>query len=192
MSTVTGNVVLKAQEDIPDVPAHYVASALALMCGAIVFFMGLVRIGWIVEFISLTAVSAFITGSAFFIAIGQVPALLGISKDYVDSRAATYKVVITTLQNLEHCKLDAAIGLTGLFMLYAIKYGMAFAAKKAPGRARLLFFINTLRTVFVILLYTLISWLVNRHRRAEDDRAFKTLGTVPRGRGISATPMVGR
>ncbi|KAI9669742.1 MAG: Sulfate permease 2 [Alyxoria varia] len=190
MSTVVGNVVLKAQDDIPDVPGHLVASALAVICGAIVFFMGLVRIGWIVEFISLTAVSAFITGSAFYIAMGQVPALLGISKDYVDSRAETYKVVITTLQNLEHCKLDAAIGLTGLLMLYIIKYGIAYAAKKIPSRARLLFFVNTLRTVFVILLYTLISWLVNRTRREESNRAFKTLGDVPRGFQYAARPTI--
>lgn len=152
---------------------------MAIVAGAIIAFIGFIRIGWIVDFISLTAISAFITGSAFYIAMGQVPGLLGISKQYVDSRAQTYKVVIGTLQNLKHTKLDAAIGLTALLMLYLIKYTFAGLSKKYPTKKKLYFFLNTLRTVFVILLYTMISWLVNRNHRSKP--SFKTLGHVPRG-----------
>lgn len=179
MSTIIGTVVLDTQKTLPDVPGHVIASAMSIIAGAIVAFMGLVRIGWIVDFISLTAVSAFITGSAFYIAMGQIPTLLGISSKYVDNRASSYKVVIGTLKHLDKTKLDAAMGLTALLMLYIIKYSLVFLSKKFPRKSKWIFFTSTLRTVFVILLYTMISWLVNRHRRSKP--AFKVLGHVPRG-----------
>jgi sodium-independent sulfate anion transporter 11 len=72
LSTVTGNVVLKASKELPDVPLDIIASSLAIVAGSIVLFLGLARLGWIVEFITLAAISAFMTGSAINIAVGQV------------------------------------------------------------------------------------------------------------------------
>jgi cytochrome c-type biogenesis protein CcmE len=73
MSQVTGNVVTKAAQEIPDIEPHFIASALAIITGAIICFLGLARLGWIVEFIPLPAICAFMTGSAVNIAAGQVP-----------------------------------------------------------------------------------------------------------------------
>ena len=56
-----------------------IATAVAFMCGFIVLGIGLLRIGWIVEFIPAPAVSGFMTGSAINIAAGQVPGLMGIT-----------------------------------------------------------------------------------------------------------------
>ena len=72
---------------IQDVNTHHagewsgpqIASALALLTGAIVLGVGLLRLGWLVEFIPLPAVSGFMTGSALNIAVGQVPGLMGIA-----------------------------------------------------------------------------------------------------------------
>ncbi|KAL1651252.1 hypothetical protein SLS58_000591 [Diplodia intermedia] len=188
MSTVTGNVVLRAVEKYPQYEGHQVASALGVICGAIVCFLGLVRLGWLVDFISLTAISAFMTGSAINIAAGQVPGMMGISG--FSTRDSTYKVIINTLKGLPDTQLDAAMGLTALAMLYIIRSGCTYAAKRYPGKAKILFFLSTLRTVFVILLYTLISFLVNRHHRGTNERKFKILGSVPRGFQHAAVPVV--
>ena len=161
----------------PDIPGNVVASALAIIAGSIVCFIGLARCGWIVDFISLSAISAFMTGSALNIAVGQVPTLMGITG--FDTRATTYKVVINILKHLGRTKLDAAMGLTALTMLYLIRSVCNFAARKVPQRRKTFFFISTLRTAFVILLYTMISWLANRHHRKKP--IFKILGHVPRG-----------
>lgn len=177
MSTIVGNIVLKLEKTNPDVPGYVVASALAVVAGIIILFIGLARCGWIVEFISLAAISAFMTGSAFSIAAGQVPGLMGISG--FSTRDATYLVIINTLKNLGKTKIDAAMGLTALTMLYLIRYACSTAAKRFPNRRKTFFFLATLRTAFVILLYTMISWLVNRNTRAKP--VFKILGTVPRG-----------
>ena len=177
MSTLTGQILARAAISHPTVQGHVIASALAVIAGCIIVFIGLIRCGWIVDLISLTAISAFMTGSAINIAVGQVPGLMGISG--FNTRDSTYLVVIHTLQGLPRTTLDAAIGLTALTLLYLIRSACKFAAKKIPSRQKTFFFVATLRTVFVILLYTLISWLVNRHHHKKP--LFKILGTVPRG-----------
>ena len=58
---------------------NVIATAVSFICGFIALGVGLLRIGWIVEFIPLPAVGGFMTGSAISIAAGQVPGLMGIS-----------------------------------------------------------------------------------------------------------------
>lgn len=188
MSTITGTVVNAAHKADPSVPGHVVASALAIIAGAIICFIGLIRCGWIVDFISLAAISAYMTGSALNIAVGQIPALMGITG--FSNRDATYIVVINILKHLGRTKIDAAMGLTALAMLYIIRSACNFGARKMPHRAKTFFFISTLRTAFVILLYTMISWLVNRHHRKTKDHVFAILGVVPRGFQNAAVPMI--
>ena len=56
-----------------------IATVLAFLTGFIVLGLGLLRLGWLVEFIPLPAISGFMTGSALNIAVGQVPGLMGIT-----------------------------------------------------------------------------------------------------------------
>lgn len=126
------------------------------------------------------------TGSAINIAAGQVPTLMGITG--FSTRDSTYLVIINTLKNLGKTDLNAAIGLTALAVLYGIRISCAWAAKKFPNHHKLFFFLSTLRAVFVILLYTMISWLVNMNRR--DNPAFAILKDVPRGFQHAAVPTI--
>lgn len=181
LSTVTGNVIIAAEQKLKgegkDVPLDVIASSLAIIAGAIVLFLGLVRLGWVVDLISLPAISAFMTGSAISIAAGQVPAMMGITG--FSTRQPTYMVIIDTLKHLGRTNLNASFGLTSLFLLYGIRFVCNQCAKRYPSRAKMFFFLNTLRTVFVILLYVLISYLVNRNHRKKP--RVSTLGHVPRG-----------
>ena len=180
LSTVVGHVVDDVQKDFPDIPSHVIASALSVICGVIVFAIGILRLGWIVDIISLTSLSAFMTGSAITIAVGQIPSLLGESG--FSNRESPYLVIINIFKNLWQLGEkagDASMGITALALLYFIRFSFGRLGKRFPKQQRALFFANTSRTVVVILLYTLISFLVNRTRR--DDPAFKILGSVPVG-----------
>jgi sodium-independent sulfate anion transporter 11 len=180
LSTVTGNVILRVEGKVPGVSRDIIASSLAIVSGAIVLFLGLIRLGWIVDLISLPAISAFMTGSAISIAAGQVPAMMGITG--FSTRDATYKVIINTLKHLGKTDINASFGLTALFLLYLIRFTCNQLAKRYPSRAKTFFFLNTLRTAFVILLYVLFSYLANRHHRANKTKPkITTLGSVPRG-----------
>ena len=193
-STLVGQIVLKVQKEYGKnkFSAPEIASALAIISGGIICFLGLARLGFLVEFIPLTAICAFMTGSAISIAAGQVPGMMGIVATTkwkgFNTRDTTYKVIINTLKYLGHTQLDAAMGLSALVLLYLWRYVCNTMAKKQPARAKLYFFIATLRTAIVILLYTMISWLVQRNRRKTP--SFKILGAVPRGFQHAGVPRV--
>ena len=187
MSTVVGTVVKNAQTTLPDVPPHIIASAMAIICGAIICFMGLARLGFIVDFIPLPAISAFMTGSALNICSGQVSSLLGETAD-ISTSDPTYRIIINTLKYLPTSQLDAAMGVTACAMLYLIRFACNYGAKKYPHKAKLFFFASTLRTVFVILFYTMISAATNLHRK--DNPAFQVIGHVPRGFQHAAVPVL--
>ena len=182
LSTVTGDVITEALKQVPEYrnEPEVIASSLAVLSGAIVIALGLLRVGWLVDFISLTAISAFMTGAALNIAAGQLPALMGITG--FSNRDPTYRVVINTLKYLGRTQIDAALGLSALIMLYGIRHACTFLAKRYPDKKKKYFFASTLRSAFVILLYIFISWLVNRNRR--DDPLFTVLGSVPRGSSL--------
>ncbi|KAJ7489929.1 sulfate transporter family-domain-containing protein [Mycena galericulata] len=157
-----------------------IATTVAFISGFIVLGIGLLRIGWIIEFIPAPAVSGFMTGSAISIGAGQLPGLMGITG--FNTRAATYEVVINTLRGLPRTTLDAAWGLPSLFALYAIRMICDRLGKRYPRRARVFFFISVLRNAFVILIMTIAAWLYTRHRVSKKGTyPIKILQTVPRG-----------
>jgi sodium-independent sulfate anion transporter 11 len=142
MSTIVGNIVIKIQKN----PKHKhlqapdIARALSIIAGAVLLFIGLTRLGRIVELIPLVAITSFMTGAALSIGAGQVPGLMGISG--VNNRGPTYLVIIDTLKGLPRTKLDAAMGLSALFLLYAIRIFCSWMTKKQPSKKKLWFFVS--------------------------------------------------
>jgi solute carrier family 26 (sodium-independent sulfate anion transporter), member 11 len=63
MSTLLGHVIDKAKRTHPDVTPEEIAIAASICAGAVVFVIGITRLGFIVEFIPLTAIAAYMTGS---------------------------------------------------------------------------------------------------------------------------------
>ncbi|KAJ5479750.1 hypothetical protein N7530_005259 [Penicillium desertorum] len=187
MSTLMGSIIIRVQAVHPEIPPPVLASALAIICGAIVLFLGLLRLGFIVDFIPLPAITAFMTGSAINVCAGQVKTVLG-EKAHFSTRGATYKIIIDTLKHLPSAQMNAAMGLTALAMLYGIRSACNYGTKKKPHKAKLFFFLSTLRTAFVVLFYTMISAAVNLHRR--NHPAFKLLGNVPRGFKAAGVPKI--
>ena len=120
------------------------------------------RLGFILEFISIPAVMGFMTGSAFSIIIGQVPGLFGVSKR-LDTRAATYKVFIDFWKNIKYSNIDAAFGLVSLFFLFLFKYVASYGEKRAPKYKVYFFYVGVLRNGLIIVFATLISWGCYRH-----------------------------
>lgn len=175
---VTGAVLTEAQEVLPKEYERWViASALALLSGCLVTLVGLLRLGWLVDFIALPAVSGFITGSGITISLGQIPTMLGMQG--VSSGDPAYLIFIHILKHLPKMRMDAVTGISALTALYVIKFSCEWASKKWPSRSKLFFFMSCLRTVFILLLFTLISFIVNRKHRQKPK--FQIIGFVPSG-----------
>ncbi len=140
MSTIVGNIIIEIQAHHKKVLATDIARALAVLAGCVLLAIGLLRLGRIVELIPLVAITSFMTGAAINIGVGQVPGLMGIPN--INNRGPTYQVIIDTLKGLPHTQLDAAMGLTPLFLLYAIRSFCNFMTRKKPNQKKLWFFVS--------------------------------------------------
>ncbi|CAI7588118.1 unnamed protein product [Penicillium palitans] len=188
MSTVLGGIITDVQKSHPEIGGPEIALSVAMLCGCIIAFMGFARLGFIIDFIPVPAITAFMVGSAISICSGQVKGLLGQTGDF-ETSTPSYRIIIDTLRYLPTAQgYDAAMGLTALFALYALRSGFNYGAAKKPRFAKLFFFLGALRTVFIIALYALISLGVNHHRR--DNPAFALVGNVPKGFDKAGVPVM--
>ncbi|KAF6832248.1 sulfate permease 2 [Colletotrichum musicola] len=181
VSLLVGKVSARVLEEHPgEFAPEEISKTLAFLAGAVLLGFGLLRLDWIVEFIPHVAISAFVTAAAITITLSQVPSLLGI--DGVNSKASAYRVFVDTARGLPRAKLDAAVGLTALLLLALIKWFCERMARGAgkPQPKRMWEMMCSLRMTFTILLYTLISFLVNRGLEDGEYR-FRITGTLPRG-----------
>ncbi len=112
--------------------ANYVAltSALAILVGLLFLLFGLLRLGWVANFISRPVMQGFIAGVVFVTIIGQVPTLLGLPAHRGRFFGEVWNV-ITGLGGVNPATV--AVGLTGLALLailrrYAAKTPAALAA----------------------------------------------------------------
>lgn len=178
-SLLVGQVVSHVQEKAPgEYKNEDIAHALSILAGAVMLFFGLFRLGWIIEFIPYIPISAFVTAASITIMSTQVPTCLGIRG--INTRESPYKVIINTLKGLPNVKVDAAIGLTSLVMLFAIRDFCTMMERRQPLHKRMWSFISSLRLTFVMLLFTLISWLVNRVDGI-DNSPFRIVGHIEPG-----------
>ncbi|KAF5357804.1 hypothetical protein D9756_001866 [Leucocoprinus leucothites] len=175
------NLIRTIEKDYPEEWSKPVlASAICLVLGSINMGIGLLRIGWLVEFIPMPAIAGFMTGSALTIVTVELPGLMGITG--FDTHGAPYKVFINTLKGLPHAKLDAVWGWACLFTLYAMRSFCLWAGKRWPHRARLFFFLGVLRNAVVILVSTVAAWLYCRKRRdLQGNFPISLLGDIPPG-----------
>ncbi len=117
------------------------AIALAALSGLMLLAMGLLRLGFLANFISHPVISGFITASGILIAAGQIPQILGFS-----ARGETLpEIVRALLQRLAETNLAAVIlGLAVMLFLFwtrsrlkplLIRAGLAARSAGALSRA---------------------------------------------------------
>ncbi|KFA66298.1 hypothetical protein S40285_01895 [Stachybotrys chlorohalonatus IBT 40285] len=186
LSTVVGNVVDDIRFYREDLSPHVIASALSVVAGGVVLLLGLLRFGYLVDLISITSLSAFMTGSAITIVVSQLPALLGVSG--FSNRDSPFKVFIDTISHLPGNSPDAVVGLSALASLYIIRHFFSRAGDYYPRQKRVIFFINTMRSVLVIMFYTLLSFVINGD--SIEDPMFSILGKVPKGLPRVTLPVI--
>ncbi len=95
------------------------AILLALMVGIIQLLMGLLRMGFLVNFLSHPVITGFTAAAALIIAFSQIHNLLGIT---VDSSAPFYQVLIQVFTSLSDIHpVTAGLGIGAVIFIYGIK-----------------------------------------------------------------------
>jgi SulP family sulfate permease len=162
-------------------PAYAAAAiAMAMISGLMLLLMGLLRFGFLANFLSHPVVSGFITASGIIIGLSQLRHILGIQ-----SHGDTLPEILTTLsQNLPH--INGVAALTGmaaiLFLLWTrvglkpllLRCGMPEAAAGVIAKAG---------PVLAILVTTLASYYWDFSQRG-----VALVGEVPQGLPTLAVP----
>ncbi|KAH8724986.1 sulfate transporter family-domain-containing protein [Phaeosphaeriaceae sp. PMI808] len=178
-SLLVGKAIATAQAKKP---GHYtaeeIAKSLSLLSGFILIFLGLFRLGWLIELIPYIPISAFVTSASFTIIGTQLPVALGIT--HIKTREAPYKVYISVFKGLGRTQMDAAIGLTAIALLYILKSAFSHLEIRRPERKRLWATLSSLRMTFTMLLYTLVGWLVHRGL-PRGEHKFRLVGKIDSG-----------
>lgn len=179
MSLQTAHVIAAVQASHPNTwSAPLIATTLAFFCGIITLGIGVLRLGFVVEFIPVPAIAGFMTGSAITILSSQVAFLLGTSNLFKITDSC-YIVIINILKHLPQTKLDAAFGLPCLVFLYIYRFGFKWASIRYPRYKRYFIYALVLRNAIVMVFITIISYLVCRSNPNSPPIAI--LKTVPRG-----------
>ena len=99
----------------------------------------------------------------------------------INTREAPYLVFINTLKKLNTTQLDAAIGLTSIALLSAIRVFCAKMEAKQTSRKRMWAAISSLRLTFTIILYTVVSYLVHQSTPLSEAK-FRIVGVIEPGK----------
>ncbi|KAI8335785.1 sulfate transporter family-domain-containing protein [Chlamydoabsidia padenii] len=156
----------------------HVTSNLTLVSGLICLLIGVLRLGILFDFICQPAIAGFMAGSGLTIVVNQLNKIMGIPN--IKTTEATYLIFGKTLKNLPNTHWDAALGLTAVVFLYAVRYSTQKLARIYPHYAKYLSFINISRNIIVIIMATFLSFLINHFGHFETS-PFKILGQVPAG-----------
>lgn len=160
-SLLVGQVVARVGEAASgSYSSEETARTLSLLAGIVLLFIGLFRLGWIIEFIPYIPISAFVTSASITIMCTQIPTALGIT--HINTREPPYLIIVNTLRDLPVIHLDAAIGLSAIILLFAIRSFCSMMEARQPKQKRLWSSLSSLRLTFTMLLFTLISFLVHR------------------------------
>ncbi|KAF2829026.1 sulfate permease-like protein [Ophiobolus disseminans] len=184
-SLLVGGVISKIEAEHPGTyKPEEVAHALSFLAGVVLFALGVLRLGWLIELIPYVPISAFVTSAAITIISTQLPTVFGVTG--VNSREAPYKVYVNTLKGLPRTKLDAAIGISSIVLLHAIRSACTRMEVRQPER-KVWTYLNSLRLSFVIMLYTLVSFLVNRGEPTGKEK-FRVVGHIDKGFSHAGPP----
>ncbi|KAF1846424.1 sulfate permease-like protein [Cucurbitaria berberidis CBS 394.84] len=185
-SLLVGSVISKIEADHPGVyKPEDIAHVLSFLAGAVLFVLGILRLGWLIEFIPYVPISAFVTSASITIISTQLPTVLGIPG--INTRESPYMVYVNTLKELPNARLDAAIGITSIMLLWLIRDVCAKMEFRQPNRKRMWSLVSSLRLTFTILLYTFISWLVHRKAPVGQER-FRIVGHIEKGFSHAGIP----
>ncbi len=154
---------------------HYwaVAITLAFMSGAMLLLMGVLRLGFLANFLSHPVIAGFISASALLIAVSQLKTLLGVSAHGENFVA----LVLSLAQQVPAIHgLSLAVGGTVLVFLLWVRKGLKPLLQRMGMTAHSADMLAKAGPVAAIALSTALAWFFQWQ-----NQGLKIVGDVPGG-----------
>ncbi|KAK0702539.1 sulfate transporter family-domain-containing protein [Apiosordaria backusii] len=142
-----------------------IASAVAMMMGIYGMVLGFLKLGFLLEFISLPILSGFISAVAITIILNQMDSLLG-EPNVGDGTATQIRDIFQQLPQANG--YACAIGFTGIFLLTVLDQ----AGKRWGKKNRIIWFLSITRAFIALVIFTGVGYAVNRSRGDSENYLF--------------------
>ena len=150
------------------------AAALALITGGMLILAGLLKAGFIMNFVSRPVVSAYITGAALLIIFSQAKHIFGVS---VDSQTAfgMVKNLINELPNTKSLAIITGVVAIALFVL--VRGFLPLLLVKSGIRAKTAKLVARMAPIIIIAAFVVVSAILDFGGKA----GLSIVGDVPAG-----------
>jgi sodium-independent sulfate anion transporter 11 len=154
MGLLTAEIIRDVQKE--GYKPQAIASAVALSVGIYALVIGMLKLGFLLEFISIPVLSGFISAAAIVIMLGQIPSLFG-----VNVGTGTAKIIHDLFQQIpDFDGPTTGIGLGGIVILVLMqKMGQRWGKKN-----KAIWLLALGRSAVVLIIFTGISYAVNKNR----------------------------
>lgn len=148
---------------------------LAFLIGCIEVLMGVLRLGFLVNFLSRSVISGFISGAAIIIAFSQVKNLLGLKIPHSESLFSLVASLLGTLSQTNWISLGLGVGSIAILLLF--NQPLVRWLKRRGWSDRAILPISKSAPLLVVIIGTLLVWLLHLDRAA----GVKVVGNIPAG-----------
>lgn len=136
--------------------AQAIASAVAMSVGIYALVIGLLKLGFLLEFISVPVLSGFISAAAIVIMLGQIPSLFGITVG-----SGTANIIHDIFAKIPQWDgATTGIGLGGILILVL----MQKMGQRWGKQSKAVWLLALGRSAVVLILFTGISYGINKNR----------------------------
>ncbi|KAF1838141.1 sulfate permease [Decorospora gaudefroyi] len=147
-----------------------IASAVALSVGLYSMVLGLLKLGFILEFISVPVLNGFISAAAFVIMLGQIPSLFGVKVG-----SGTANIIHDLFAKIpEYDGPTCGVGLSGILLLYL----MQKMGQRWGKQYKAVWLLALGRSAVVLIIFTGMSYAVNKDIDLENEDPVFALSKV--------------
>lgn len=150
-----------------------IASSMACLMGVYGMAIGFLRLGFLLEYVSLPILSGFISAVAITIILNQMGSLLGETV-----RSGTAASIHDVFANLPKASgITCAIGFTGIIFLTLLEQ----AGKRWSNKSKIIWLLSITRAFLCLVLFTGISYAVNKPRGSSKNFLFAVAAVKAKG-----------
>lgn len=158
-----------------------VAITLAFLSGAMLFLMGLLRLGFLANFLSHPVISGFISASGLLIALSQLKTLMGVKAEGHNF----LELLMSLLNQASNVHLlTLAVGIASTAFLFWVRKGLKPLLISSGLKPKLADVLAKAGPVVVIALTTVLAWGLDWQ-----SQGMKLVGAVPQGLPPITTPL---
>lgn len=168
VSTLTAKYVAGYSSDF--------AVLMAFLSGLVELAMGILHLGFILEFISQPVITGFVNAATLQIASSQLKALLGLSGS---AGHVFYESIVNFFKNITTIQLwDSVLGITTIIILFLLK-SLGKGCRRTDGFVKCLkWFISLCRNAIVVILGMIIAYSL---KAAKGTEPFTLIGDIGNG-----------